>query len=171
MQARKLTLIAFSLGAALALGTPAKAADLPQSGTIKIHGTHKGTVQTVQVGEKHAIGAIEPSRVASPSAVLLPEAVIPGGIDLSRHPHLRVSRHPLHDRCRRRWLRKGAEMPGLKSERVVSRIYSVRLDQPSHRRPHRGSRRSSSWPYSTKGTRCGWRDPPAGLRDRSGGMR
>ena len=57
------------------------------------------------------------------------------------------------------------------SERVVSRIYSVRLDQPSHRRPHRGSRRSSSWPYSTKGARCGWRDPPAGLRDRSGGMR
>jgi len=74
MQTHKLTVTAFSLGAALALGTPAKAADLPQSGTIKIHGTHKGTVQTVQVGEKHAIGAIEPSRVASPSAVLLPRS-------------------------------------------------------------------------------------------------
>src|SRR5215469_9298274 len=56
------------------------------------------------------------------------------------------------------------------SERVVSRVYSVRLDQPSHRRRHRGSRQSSSWPYRTKGTRCGWRDPPAGLRGRSGGM-
>jgi len=56
MQAHKLTVTAFSLGAALALGTPAKAADLPQSGTIKIHGTHKGTVQAVQVGEKHSMG-------------------------------------------------------------------------------------------------------------------
>jgi hypothetical protein len=56
------------------------------------------------------------------------------------------------------------------SERVVSRIYSVRLDQPSHRRRHRGSRQSSSWPYPTKGTRCGWPDPPAGLRGRPGEM-
>ena len=56
MQAHKLTVTAFSLGAALALGTPAKAADLPQSGTIKIHGTHKGTVQAVQVGENHSMG-------------------------------------------------------------------------------------------------------------------
>jgi hypothetical protein len=56
MQPHKLTVTAFSLGAALALGTPAKAADLPQSGTIKIHGTHKGTVQAVQVGEKHSMG-------------------------------------------------------------------------------------------------------------------
>ena len=56
MQPHKLTVTAFSLGAALALGTPAKAADLPQSGTIKIHGAHKGTVQAVQVGEKHFMG-------------------------------------------------------------------------------------------------------------------
>jgi hypothetical protein len=56
MQAHKLTVTAFSLGAALALGTPAKAADLPQSGTIKTHGTHKGTYQAVQVGEKHSMG-------------------------------------------------------------------------------------------------------------------
>ena len=57
MQAHKLTMTAFSLGAALVLGTPAKAADLPQSGTIKIHGAHKGTFQVVQVGEKHSMGA------------------------------------------------------------------------------------------------------------------
>src|SRR5215831_20848616 len=48
------------------------------------------------------------------------------------------------------------------SEPVVSRIYSaVRLDQPSHPRRHRRSLQSSSWPYPTKGTQCGWRDPPA----------
>jgi hypothetical protein len=57
MQAHKLTVTAFSLGAALALVTLAKAADLPQSGTIKIHGAHKGTVQAVQVGEKHSMGS------------------------------------------------------------------------------------------------------------------
>ena len=56
------------------------------------------------------------------------------------------------------------------ADKLVSRAYSVRLDQPSHRRRHRGSRQSSSWPYRTKGTRRGWRDPPAGLRGRSGGM-
>jgi hypothetical protein len=57
MQAHRLTVTAFSLGAALALGTLAKAADLPQSGTIKIHGAHKGTFQAVQVGEKHSMGS------------------------------------------------------------------------------------------------------------------
>jgi hypothetical protein len=57
MQPHKLTVTAFSLGAALALGTPAKAADLPQSGTIKIHSAFKGTFQTVEVGEKHTMGA------------------------------------------------------------------------------------------------------------------
>lgn len=56
MQAHKLTVTAFSLGAALALGTPAKAADLPQSGTIKSHAPFKGTEQAVQVGEKHTMG-------------------------------------------------------------------------------------------------------------------
>src|SRR5215471_9142760 len=56
MQAHKLTLTAFLLGAALVLGTQAKAADLPESGTIKIHGAHKGTIQAVQVGENHSMG-------------------------------------------------------------------------------------------------------------------
>ena len=71
------------------------------------------------------------------------------------------------DRCR---MARHRSCPDF-SEPVVAWIYSVRLDQPSHRRRHRGSRRSSSWPYPTTGTRCGWRDPPADLRDRSGGMR
>jgi hypothetical protein len=53
MQAHMLTATVFSLGAALAFGTPAKSADLPQSGTIKIHGNIKGNDQVVQVGEKH----------------------------------------------------------------------------------------------------------------------
>src|SRR5215831_14094200 len=70
------------------------------------------------------------------------------------------------DRCR---VSRNLSCPEF-SERVVSRIYSVRLDQPSHRRRHRGSSQSSSWPDPTKGTRCGWRDPPADLRGRSGGM-
>jgi len=56
MQPHKLTVTGFSLGAALALGTLAKAVDPPQSGTIKTHGAHKGTYQAVQVGEKHSMG-------------------------------------------------------------------------------------------------------------------
>jgi hypothetical protein len=57
MRAHIFTTTVFMLGAAFAFGTPAgKAADLAQSGTIKTHGAHKGTVQSVQVGEKHSMG-------------------------------------------------------------------------------------------------------------------
>ena len=56
MYKHRLTATVFSLGIALAFGTPAMSADLPQSGTIKTHGAHKGTVQSVQVGEKHSMG-------------------------------------------------------------------------------------------------------------------
>ena len=48
--------VALTLGAPFALAMPAVAADLPQSGTIKTHGAHKGTIQAVQVGEKHSMG-------------------------------------------------------------------------------------------------------------------
>jgi hypothetical protein len=51
------TATVFSLGAAFAFGTPAMSADLPQSGTIKIHGAHKATYQAVLVGEKHSMGS------------------------------------------------------------------------------------------------------------------
>jgi hypothetical protein len=56
MHAHWLTMTVLSLGSALAFGTPAMSADLPQSGTIKTHGTHKGTGQAVEVGEKHLMG-------------------------------------------------------------------------------------------------------------------
>ena len=57
MRAHIFTTTVFMLGAAFAFGTPAgKAADLAQSGPIKTHGAHKGTVQSVQVGEKHSMG-------------------------------------------------------------------------------------------------------------------
>ena len=58
MQAHKLTMTAFSLGAALALGTPAKAADLPQSGTIKARCTIKGGVNVAQVECRSGYGRI-----------------------------------------------------------------------------------------------------------------
>jgi hypothetical protein len=47
----------FSLGAAFAFWTPAMSADLPQSGTIRSHGTLKFNNQIVDVGEKHTMGA------------------------------------------------------------------------------------------------------------------
>ena len=50
------TAAALTLGAAFALAMPGIAADLPQSGTIKTHGIHKGTFQGFQVGEKHSMG-------------------------------------------------------------------------------------------------------------------
>ena len=56
MQAHQLAVIAFSLGVALSFGTPAKAADLAQSGSIKIHSGWKAVGDTVQVGEKHVLG-------------------------------------------------------------------------------------------------------------------
>jgi hypothetical protein len=57
MHTHLLTATVLSLGAALAFGTPAKSADLPQSGTIKIHSTFKGSGQVVDVGEKHVMGS------------------------------------------------------------------------------------------------------------------
>jgi hypothetical protein len=51
------TATVFSLGAAFAFGTPAMSADLPQSGTIKVHSTFKSEGQTVDVGEKHVMGS------------------------------------------------------------------------------------------------------------------
>ncbi len=57
MHANGLAVTVFSLGIALAFGTPAKSADLPQSGTIKIHSNDKSNVQVVEVGEKHIMGS------------------------------------------------------------------------------------------------------------------
>jgi hypothetical protein len=57
MRAHIFAATVFSLGAAFAFGTPAMSADLPQSGTVKSHGTFKGTAQAVPVGEKHVMGA------------------------------------------------------------------------------------------------------------------
>ncbi len=53
MHTHRLTVTVFLLGASFAVGTPAMSADLPQSGTIKIHSNIKGNDQVVQVGEKH----------------------------------------------------------------------------------------------------------------------
>ncbi len=53
MQAHKLTVTAFSVGAALALATPAISADLPKEGTIKIHSNAYLQNQSTDVGEKH----------------------------------------------------------------------------------------------------------------------
>jgi hypothetical protein len=54
---RLLSAMALSLGTGLAVGTAAMAADLPQSGTIKIHSTGKGSTQAVEVGKKHFMGS------------------------------------------------------------------------------------------------------------------
>jgi hypothetical protein len=51
------TAVALTLGAAIALAMPAVAADLPQSGTIKIHSTFKSNPQGVEVGEKRFMGS------------------------------------------------------------------------------------------------------------------
>lgn len=57
MHARMLTATVFSIGVALSFGTPAMSADLPQSGTIKIHSTAKANSQVVDVGDKHVMGS------------------------------------------------------------------------------------------------------------------
>ena len=57
MHAHWLTMTVLSLGSALAFGTPAMSADLPQSGTIKIHSNFKANSQVVEVGEKHVMGS------------------------------------------------------------------------------------------------------------------
>jgi hypothetical protein len=57
MHAHMLTATVFSIGCALAVGTPAMSADLPQSGTIKVHSTFKGNSQILDVGDKHVLGS------------------------------------------------------------------------------------------------------------------
>jgi hypothetical protein len=57
MHAHWLTMTVFSVGSILAFGTPAMSADLPQSGTIKIHSNDKSNVQVIEVGEKHIMGS------------------------------------------------------------------------------------------------------------------
>jgi hypothetical protein len=54
---RNVTALTLSLAAAITLGIPAKAADLPKDGTIKIHSTFKSEGQPVDVGEKHLMGS------------------------------------------------------------------------------------------------------------------
>ena len=56
MRAKMLAATVFTLRAAFAFETPAISADLPQSGTIKLHSTIKGTGQAIDVGEKHLMG-------------------------------------------------------------------------------------------------------------------
>jgi hypothetical protein len=56
MRTHMLAATVCTLGAAFAFGTPAISADLPQSGTIKLHSTTKGTGQAVDVEEKHLMG-------------------------------------------------------------------------------------------------------------------
>jgi hypothetical protein len=53
MQSRTSTLFAFTLGSAMTIGAAAKAADLPQSGTIRIHSDIKLSIQVTEVGDKH----------------------------------------------------------------------------------------------------------------------
>lgn len=48
--------IALTLTAALTFGSPAIAADLPQSGSLKLHSGWKGVGEVVQVGENHVFG-------------------------------------------------------------------------------------------------------------------
>ena len=52
-----LSATALTLTTALALGSPAIAADLPQSGSIKVHSGWKSVGEVVQVGENHVFGA------------------------------------------------------------------------------------------------------------------
>jgi len=52
-----LSATALTLTTALAFGPPAIAADLPQSGSIKVHSGWKSIGEVVQVGENHVFGA------------------------------------------------------------------------------------------------------------------
>jgi hypothetical protein len=54
---RLLSAIPFSLGTGLAFGAAAMAADLPQSGIIKLHSATKNNSQGFEVGEKHFMGS------------------------------------------------------------------------------------------------------------------
>jgi hypothetical protein len=51
------TAVALALGAAFASAMPAFAADLPESGSFKLHSGWKGVGETVQVEKDHVIGA------------------------------------------------------------------------------------------------------------------
>jgi hypothetical protein len=63
MQSRTSALFAFTLGSATIFGTAALAADLPQSGTIKIHSDSKVNVQVTEVGDKHIMASANSSGV------------------------------------------------------------------------------------------------------------
>ncbi len=54
---RTLSATAIGLTAALAFGSPAIAADLPQSGSFKLHSGWKGVGEVVQVEKDHVFGA------------------------------------------------------------------------------------------------------------------
>ena len=56
---RTLAAAAIGLTTALAIGSPAIAADLPQSGTIKIHSGWKGGGEVVQVETNHVFGTAQ----------------------------------------------------------------------------------------------------------------
>jgi hypothetical protein len=51
-----LSAITLTLTTALALGSPAIAADLPQSGSFKLHSGWKSVGEVVQVGDNHVFG-------------------------------------------------------------------------------------------------------------------
>jgi len=57
MQWRTSTLFAFTLGSVMTFRAVAIAADLPQSGTIKIHSDSKVNVQVTEVGDKHIMAS------------------------------------------------------------------------------------------------------------------
>jgi hypothetical protein len=59
MHQRSLALLSTAIGfaTALACGSPAIAADLPQTGSIKLHSGWKGVGEVVQVGNNHVFGA------------------------------------------------------------------------------------------------------------------
>jgi hypothetical protein len=52
-----LSAVAVALGTALALGSPAIAGDLPQSGSFKLHSGWKSVGEVVQVGDNHIFGS------------------------------------------------------------------------------------------------------------------
>jgi hypothetical protein len=52
-----LSVTALTLGSALAFATSSMAADLPQSGSFKIHSAFKGNDQMAQIGDKHFMGS------------------------------------------------------------------------------------------------------------------
>jgi hypothetical protein len=57
MHMHRLKMTIFTLGGFLACGSPALPADLPQSGTIKLHSSFKQDNHFVDVGDKHLMGS------------------------------------------------------------------------------------------------------------------